>query len=319
MNTVINNYCNINCEYCFANDVISEQRQNMTLDNFEKVIQFHKASNTRELRLIGGEPTLHPNFIQFMNRIVSDPFFESITVFTNGTFNDNVCSVLEMASCVKLTKIVVNYNNPSIIGQDMSNKVLNNIEKLSKTRVGITLGLNIYKQHQSYQYVIDAAKKYNVKYLRWSIVVPNTDEKEKVDVRQYYAEHSDVVKAFLNSCKDENIEAFVDCNGMPLCLMSDELLRLTAFASPSAVKPSVCSPVIDIKPDLSAIRCFIFNENPVPIDRFANKGELFDFFSKKDVEIKKIPLIDACTSCSSFKKHGSCGCLAFRRGGANNE
>ena len=60
MNIIINNYCNLTCEYCFAKDVMEEQRQQMTLEQFQWALDFLDASNDGNIRIVGGEPTLHP-------------------------------------------------------------------------------------------------------------------------------------------------------------------------------------------------------------------------------------------------------------------
>jgi molybdenum cofactor biosynthesis enzyme MoaA len=38
----------------------------MSLENFHWLLDFIKKSNQHEVRLIGGEPTLHPKFIEIL-------------------------------------------------------------------------------------------------------------------------------------------------------------------------------------------------------------------------------------------------------------
>ena len=62
MNLMVNNYCNLHCPYCFAQEEMhSKKAMNITIENYEIFLDFLKKNDMDSVRLIGGEPTLHPD------------------------------------------------------------------------------------------------------------------------------------------------------------------------------------------------------------------------------------------------------------------
>jgi uncharacterized radical SAM superfamily Fe-S cluster-containing enzyme len=58
----------------------------MSFTDFVYVLNFLKKSRDPNVRLIGGEPTLHPNFLDFVDIVAQDELFKHLHIFTNGTF-----------------------------------------------------------------------------------------------------------------------------------------------------------------------------------------------------------------------------------------
>ena len=70
-NIAITNYCNLKCPYCFANDMINEQKKNIELNNYIKLLHYlTEYNNIKEIGIIGGEPTLHPFFKEILIIII---------------------------------------------------------------------------------------------------------------------------------------------------------------------------------------------------------------------------------------------------------
>lgn len=301
MNILLNNYCNLNCEYCFANKVIAEQKQEMTLENFKWLLNFLIKSEQSQVRLIGGEPTSHPQFKEFVLEALRRPQINSMLVFTNGTFDDRIAYLLYLASFEKEVALLINYNHPNIIGEEKDAIIERNIRKLYP-RVKITLGINFYKPNQDYSYIIDKARKYDIKQIRYSIVVPNTEERKRINVYDYFIDFIPTIKQFIMDCVKLGITPHVDCNNIPLCMLDDETLRLFAMVSKDSLKTSICEPVIDVQPTMKAIRCFIMSDYKVNIKDFNTLQELErHFFETVDSKHFNVPIFDECKNCASFQ------------------
>lgn len=313
MNIIINNYCNLNCEYCFANDVIAENKKSMTLKDFHWVLDFIRESGRKEVRIIGGEPTLHPQFSEFVLESLRQPFINHLHVFTNGTYNERIGYLFHIASLSKGVSLLINLNDPSVIGKEKTKVIAKNLDSLKGTNIKVTLGINFYKENQDYQYLIDAAKAFGIKNIRWSITVPNTDEKRNFDVKEYFESYIPTIKQFLVDVVKAGLKPHVDCNNIPLCLLDDEALRVIAMVSEANLKTSICNPIIDIKPDLTAIRCFALDDYVVNAKDFTTIAELNSHFSKNvDGQYNGAKLFDVCESCESYQVNGkACACLAF--------
>lgn len=78
----INRACNLRCEWCYAGMMDFGRSENMTLDVVQRSIDFMKGLPVKEVILIGGEPTIHPQFLQIV-RMLKEAGFRPLVV-TNG-------------------------------------------------------------------------------------------------------------------------------------------------------------------------------------------------------------------------------------------
>ncbi len=108
-NIAINNYCNLKCPYCFADGMIQESSKNLSVDNYIKLLKYLIEDNDEHsIGIIGGEPTLHPNFKDILIEsnhygAVNDVNF---TLFTNGI------ELEQYLSCIgDKIRILINCNN----------------------------------------------------------------------------------------------------------------------------------------------------------------------------------------------------------------
>lgn len=84
-NLVITDRCQRSCAYCFARaqrlDAGGEPRS-MDRSTFERAVEFVARSGLREVRLLGGEPTLHPELEAFCELALARGM--NLRIFTNG-------------------------------------------------------------------------------------------------------------------------------------------------------------------------------------------------------------------------------------------
>jgi organic radical activating enzyme len=77
----ITNYCNKNCEYCYQNSNTSGQHADF--EDIKKIIDILADHEVFEIAIGGGEPTLHPNFID----IIEYCYYSGITPnFTTNNY-----------------------------------------------------------------------------------------------------------------------------------------------------------------------------------------------------------------------------------------
>lgn len=84
-NIIITDYCNLNCLYCFANNQSPQNGNNMSLNIYTQILDFCSAESS-PIGIIGGEPTLHPEFkdILILTNKYCSIFNTRATLFTNG-------------------------------------------------------------------------------------------------------------------------------------------------------------------------------------------------------------------------------------------
>lgn len=314
MNTALTNVCNFNCPYCFASEIRSEDKSWITEEQFNEILNFHKVSNQREVRFIGGEPTLHPEFTKLLNRVVNDDWFESIMVFTNGSFSDEVATALVMASHIKHVACLINLNEPNVIGSAMVEKIGRNLAKITRAPTDVTIGVNIYKPDQDVSYVFDTVKAFNVrKTIRISVVAPITEEDRSKEPLEYYGTFKPLIMDIVERANKEGLSLSPDCSFIPPCLFSKEELLALISVAPEMFTHPVCEPVLDVMPDGTVVRCFDMSHMRTNIRKFENADKIRVYFKESERKLKP-QTTEACETCPIFFRYGfGCGCKSFRR------
>ncbi|MCH8157045.1 MAG: radical SAM protein, partial [Nitrospinae bacterium] len=98
MNIILNSYCNLKCNYCFADeymeDTVQTSGKSMEFDYFIDEL-LPRIQNAPVINFMGGEPTLHPRFTEILSRTFETMSpFTSLGLFTNGLMKDKVLDQL---------------------------------------------------------------------------------------------------------------------------------------------------------------------------------------------------------------------------------
>lgn len=73
--------CNANCANCINSNIRKESKF-IDVNKFELLCGYFKNNGITRIRVMGGEPTLHPSFSQILS--IAQQYFERVTLFTNG-------------------------------------------------------------------------------------------------------------------------------------------------------------------------------------------------------------------------------------------
>ena len=325
---MLNQVCNLACPYCFANEFVGRSEESLrkdksqiTEENFKKAVEFAEKSNEKRLGLIGGEPLLHPNFESIVD-IALKSNIPKIHLFTNGVFLDRY---FHLFGSDKFS-ILINVNSPEDIGQNQYDKMLDNLDYLinkmhAKNKVSV--GVNIYKEGMDFRFITDIIKKYKFKRLRVAITVPNTNDKREENAIQYFKRMKSTTFNLFRQLYELDCMPSYDCNGMPICVTTDEekkwLKTFWKFEKESGfcniTETHRCSPVIDILPNLDAVRCFGMSQVlKTSMTKFHSMKQLRGYFAHElDNLMSLIPGSEECVTCL-YKNTDTCcgGCLAFK-------
>lgn len=72
--------CNAKCPNCFNSKIRNDRH--MDIVRFEELCKFLSNNNCTQIKIMGGEPTIHPQFSDFMK--LSQTYFETVSLFTNA-------------------------------------------------------------------------------------------------------------------------------------------------------------------------------------------------------------------------------------------
>lgn len=94
MNYIITHKCNKGCSYCFAQEkrsaLYKEGADEMTVEQFYTFLMKDKDAN---VKLLGGEPTSHPQFEQFLETVLTKTN-KSLNIISNFLFSEEVMEML---------------------------------------------------------------------------------------------------------------------------------------------------------------------------------------------------------------------------------
>ena len=323
-NIMVTERCNLSCPYCFADEFVNRKATEISIGNFQKALEFVLASGSygRFVGLIGGEPTLHSKFAELLAIVNRIDQLKEVLIFTNGIKIDET---FDLTADQKFT-FLINLNSPEVIGDKNYDRITKNIDDLVvkyDKKHSITLGLNLYKLDMDYSFFVDTLRKYRFRTARLSVTIPGSpDEAGGLDRLSAF---KDLAYRLYVGLLYRGINVVFDCNKMPRCLWTDlEIRKISLFQANTDnerlgfnLTASKCNPVIDILPDLTAIRCFGLSEwTKVRIDDFGSLDELYDHYRISfDAKLAEIPATGACLNCDMFSDH-SCygGCLLSKLG-----
>ncbi len=321
-NIMITYRCNLRCPYCFANEFVNMSSTDITLENFDKAVAFITKNGPAHVGLIGGEPTLHAQFGTILEKLILNPSVSEVTVYTNGILLDQYFKLLVHPKF----RLLVNWNTREQIGDANFDRIQRNVDTLMfeyHMKDRINLGLNLHSMDMDYSYMAQLLQRYHLHRLRISLTVPDFKQGVDVDVLEYFKSYKAFLLKFFRDMDAIQVLPYYDCNKPPYCIWDDEerkwleeyVGRYPVSESNLIGHKSFCYPVVDILPDLRAVRCFGMSD-------FA-KVNIADFESIADIASYFLNTVDACAykisshaNCNAcyqrLTRHCTAGCMGFK-------
>ena len=333
-NIMINEACNLRCPYCFAEEFVNHSPKEMTVEDFETAINFAMSDREdRQLGIIGGEPLFHSRLNEIMRIAVNDPRTEIVMIYTNAVELDRLAP--EILESPKF-RMLVNCNSPEDMGEAAFEKMVENMLRFKNEHSGgrrFRLSVNIYKPDFDFSYVIPLTNLLEFDVIRLSISVPQKGDLGGLSPLEYFEQMKPLAIKFVGTMIRCSVITGFDCNFVPNCVFTKEeregMLNAkdvlekgmpikysqASWARSIFCEINNCSPVIDILPDLRAIRCFGLSEHTKQdIRDFRDITELRNhYISTVDAPACRVWTEDRCAEC--WDREGgdcSCGCLLFK-------
>jgi MoaA/NifB/PqqE/SkfB family radical SAM enzyme len=310
-NILLTKKCVRSCPYCFAKEQMSDAADDvLSWDSLIYIADLHEKSNTRHLSLLGGEPTLHPDFISFVKYLVDREFH--VNVFTSGIMSKNRLATMQehlLPIDPKQLSFVCNVNHPKECPEDELSKLYEFFKAFGQHT---STSFNIYKPDFDLGFIFDYIIKFNLrKHIRIGITHPIVGEKNLHIQKEDMPLMAKTFMSFAPLMEKHKVTAGFDC-GMPLCLFNDEDLGRMFKINGGRLKFS-CGPAIDIGTDMTVWSCFpLGNFDRKSIYEFDSIGDIGKYYSEihKSLREKKGGLFDACMECEY--RGGLCagGCLS---------
>jgi radical SAM protein with 4Fe4S-binding SPASM domain len=308
-NILITNVCYRACTFCFARQRLGDGAQegstiHMSRENIRYVMDFLDRSNDKNLRLLGGEPSQHPEFIEIVKEALERNFH--VHIFTNGMMTREksdylggltheqfsaLCNVSPQATLTEAQKDDVEYF-------------------LSKVGHKAGLGITVTSEDIEYEYLIDTIKRHNLgKQIRVGIAQPIVGVSNEYLPVSNYKTIGTAILAMARVLIEHDIMIGFDC-GMTMCMFSEE--ELGGILTSSRGFDSICTPVMDIGPNLDVWNCFPLSEVlNTRLDQFDTVKELSEYYTNQLLPYKQFGCMPECMDCAYLRrKQCSGGCVA---------
>jgi sulfatase maturation enzyme AslB (radical SAM superfamily) len=315
-NLAISAVCNQDCSYCFTVDHLEAGKRTvdhtlpadgrfLSVDAFEARLDFLARSDVREVRLLGGEPTLHPRFTELVDRARVAKM--GVVVFTNGLMPENALACLEATSADQCT-VMVNVNQPDAMGQSSSHELRREtIRRLGRRAL---LGFNIYRTDFQMDFLLPLIAETDCKaVVRLGMAHPClSGSNQYIHPNQYRAIAIKIVR-FARVAAKVGVKLDFDC-GFVRCMFSKE-----DFDTLQATGANVgwrCNPILDVDLKGDVIHCYpLARLARLPLTPETDATSLRSAFAERTRPYRQAGVFKECSTCP-FKAAGECpgGCLA---------
>lgn len=234
MNYIITHSCNKGCSYCFAREQRDKMNagnmEDMSIDTFRKFLDKETDQN---VKLLGGEPTSHPQFKEFLDIVLKETN-KNVTIISNFLFKESVLETIVeyiqefikdkrqiyfLVNCTELD--VKNRMNVFKYNYTMLYSLLYKYDLEGNLSCGITLETNkdakFYIDYINFLY----ENMGMIEDFRLSIAFPGTNDDKKTNM---YINDTDTGKKLISIVKhlnNINVPSHIDCIIFP-CMFENK-------------------------------------------------------------------------------------------------
>lgn len=328
-NLSITRRCRRQCGYCFAKHELHRSALvDMSPETYAKALAFLKRSGIPETRLLGGEPTEHPLFCDYVEQARAEGF--RILVFSGGLIPEAALAYMAALPAAGFS-VVLNAADPVT---DRPELLLRQEQVCRLLGEKVLLGVNVHSCTQDPSYLLEWIEKFNLRRnVRVGIAQPIWGGANAF-FRLRHPRPVGVLEAFYQAAENAGIRVHFDCGFTP-CMFSrpfldahGDLFKASGLAAPSvapAQGPAAsgelleavgirCNPVIDILPEGDAIACYALSRAyRLPMPEQGTQGDWAAVFDRELSAILPQGCFRECATCDFLAK-GMCGggCRARR-------
>ncbi|MCI5188834.1 MAG: radical SAM protein [Candidatus Electrothrix sp. AS4_5] len=313
MNLLLTTKCNRICKYCFAKNKLTHNKngnnQFISLENVRKVIKFLKKSEEHTISLLGGEPTLHPQFTDILTLFNNERF--AVNVFTNGIISSSTIEAIKNSRIEKIN-FLVNTNEQHENRPHDWDKIIHTFDEIPYYTI---LGFTIYRADFNADFLIELCNKYNLlKHIRLGIAQPVLNQKNNYLSPEYYKKIGKKICTLSDLCIQHDISLWFDC-GFTLCMFDQNQLEL--LKKNNVQLQFSCGTTIDVGPDLTVWNCFPLScVHNTKLKQFTTTQDIRDYYKKKLSSCFKVGSYSYCQNCKYFISRqcaGGCTAHIYRR------
>jgi MoaA/NifB/PqqE/SkfB family radical SAM enzyme len=315
VNLAISAVCNQDCAYCFTVDHLVRDGEDgqafsgerfLPVEDFEERLDFLARSGMDSVRLLGGEPTLHPQFPELVAR--ARVAGKRLTVFSNGLMPPDSLACLEGLP-PEVCTVLVNVNDPDTSPHGRAYEQ----QRATMQRLGERAmpGFNIHRTDFNLEFLLELVTATGCKQaIRLSMAQPCLSGANRYIHPNQYRAVAVKIMDFARTASHTGVRLDFDC-GFVRCMFSDA--DLDALQTTEANVGWRCNPILDVDIRGSVLHCYpLAWLGNLPLTQMLDAASLRCEFEARTRLYRQTGVYPECSSCL-FKADGECpgGCLAM--------
>lgn len=298
--------CNRSCSFCFAAESM-ETHQGATfmpLEVVESAFDLLTRSQVAEARLLGGEPTVHPEFTTIVDRALARGF--RILVFSGGLIPPKALHRLEAIPEEQLA-VLINVIAPGTGKPSEEARQREVFERLGRR---VVLGVTIESPGDDLCFLIDLIERFDLaRTVRLGLGHPILGAGNTHLHPRHYPEVGARTTEFGLIARARGIALSFDCGWVPCMFPAEAMATLGLTEHEVGLR---CSPILDLLPDGSYVSCYPLaaRAREALVDH-ATLASVRDAFLDKQRADRPFMLYKECGPCH-WRAEGKCtgGCLS---------
>ncbi|MCP4677027.1 MAG: radical SAM protein [Deltaproteobacteria bacterium] len=302
-NLIITSACNRDCTYCFASEKRNDDSPRfLKTDDFNVFLDYLDNSGIDQARIMGGEPSLHPEFAGLLRK--SEKRQKNVMVFSNGMMSSSALDALSKIKDVSC-QVMVNINET---GDQFPKEAALQRRTFERLGANVMPAFTICRYPFQMTHLLEMINAYGLmRKIRVSLAHPILMSKQNVSPKRYRSIGGELAR-FAVTAQKEGVRLVFDC-GFPICMFSAEDIENLKKAK--AELRFECRPVVDVDTAMNAHYCYpLASVWQTPLEKH-NRQALLEWFEIKRGAMTELGIFRECATCS-FKALNTCagGCLA---------
>jgi hypothetical protein len=297
--------CNRACSFCFAADAMEshEGATYLPLDVVESSFDFLTRSRIPEARLLGGEPTIHPDFDRIVDRALERGF--RLLVFSGGLIPARALRKLESVP-EHLLSVLVNVIAPG----GRASEIARQEEVFRRLGRRVILGVTIDAPAVELRFLLDLIERFDLgRTVRLGLGHPILEGGNSHVHPRHYPEVGRRTAEFGLAAQRHGVRLSFDCGWVP-CMFPDGAMEALGLTSNEVGLR--CNPILDLLPDGKFISCYPLATHAVePLPLYSDAAAVRAAFIARQEPDRHFRLYKECETCD-WRARGECtgGCLA---------
>jgi hypothetical protein len=308
-NLLLTNRCVRSCPYCFAGREMAPGGRGsfVSWEDAVYVADFLSRSGEDHLALLGGEPMIHPDFVDLLLYLRARGLH--LTVFTSGLGPEATLRALEAhlpAFEPDTLQFVCNLNDPEQTPAPRTEQA--RVERFLATfGPWVMPGFTIYRPDFRLEFLFDLIGQFGLqRNIRLGVAHPIPGAPTSHVRPDQYRAVAERLCSYRPLFERFRVKPGFDC-GFPLCQFTDEQLGWLHRLCGEAARFE-CGAAIDIAPDMSLYHCFPLSRyqrrSLYEFDTLADVTQFFDRI-RDDLHAELPGIFEECDDCI-HRREGSC-------------